>query len=347
MGILAGLVLGVTVALLAPGWVLWMRPGLQPLFAVTMFFLGTLVRREDVSAFATAPGRALSGLAFQYTIMPLSAFGVSLCFDDPVIKSGIILVGCMPGAMTSNVMTALLSGDLILSVTMTTVATLASPLLLALWLPLLLDTQLAVPVASLAWDATWMVVLPVAAGTLLRAFRPAMPRGWDRLATVLASASILAIITLVAAVNRERLEALGPGLALGMLALNLAGYGLAFAAASLRGWPPRQRRTLVVEVGMQNAGLGSVLALSHLGEAGAVPSAFYTILCVFTAACALPLIRRRCDGAPRRPRGPAPGPGRRPCAPGSGGARVRRAPRPGEWSRVPCRPSPPRPRGWR
>jgi predicted Na+-dependent transporter len=56
-------------------------------------------------------------------------------------------------------------------------------------------------------------------------------------------------------------------------------------------WPPTQRRTLVIEVGMQNAGLGSVLALAHLGEAGAVPSAFYTALCVVTAAAALPLLR--------------------------------------------------------
>ncbi len=145
--------------------------------------------------------------------------------------------------------------------------------------------------AALAWDATWMVVLPAAAGIALRSLRPGMPAGWDRAATGLATLSILAIIALVAAANRERLADLGPGLAVAMLALNLGGYGLAFLAARLRGWPPAQRRTLVVEVGMQNAGLGSVLALSHLGEAGAVPSAFYTVLCVFTAACALPMSR--------------------------------------------------------
>lgn len=118
-----------------------------------------------------------------------------------------------------------------------------------------------------------------------------MPAGWDRLATGIAMISILSIITLVAAANRDRLAGLGPGLAVAMLTLNLSGYGLAFLAAWLRSWPPAQRRTLVVEVGMQNAGLGSVLALAHLGEAGAVPSAFYTVLCVFTAASALPLRR--------------------------------------------------------
>ena len=77
-----------------------------------------------------------------------------------------------------------------------------------------------------------------------------------------------------------------------MLVLNLLGYGLAFGVASRLGWSAVQRRTLVIEVGMQNAGLGSVLALAHLGEAGAVPSALYTVLCVVTAAAALPVADR-------------------------------------------------------
>jgi BASS family bile acid:Na+ symporter len=77
-----------------------------------------------------------------------------------------------------------------------------------------------------------------------------------------------------------------------MTALNLGAYLFAFALALALRWPAPQRRTLVIEVGMQNAGLGSVLALAHLGEAGAVPSAFYTALCVVTAAIPLAFRRR-------------------------------------------------------
>ncbi len=100
-----------------------MRDGLRPAFAVTMFFVGTLVRPSEVRIFLAAPHRALIGLLGQYTIMPLCAYCVSLFFEDPAVRAGIVLVGCMPGAMASNVMTALLRGDLILSVTMTTVIT--------------------------------------------------------------------------------------------------------------------------------------------------------------------------------------------------------------------------------
>ena len=292
MPVLIAVLVGAALALFAPQTVLWMRPALQPAFALTMLAVGTLVRPEQVQAFTRTPSRPLAGLASQYTIMPLASGAISLFFDDPQVRTGIVLVGCMPGAMASNVMTVLLRGDLMLSVTMTTLATLLTPLVIAFWLPLLADTRMAVPVASMAWNATWMVVLPVAAGIALRAWQRALPKWWDRAATLVASVAIVLIVLVVVAANRDRLADLGPGLALAMLALNLAAYGLAWLVASGMRWPAAQRRTLVIEIGMQNAGLGSVLALAHLGAAGAVPSAFYTALCVVTASLALPFSAR-------------------------------------------------------
>ena len=292
MLILIGILFGTALALAFPGPVLWLRPILQPGFAATMFFVGTLVRPEQVRVFRRNPARTLLGLLVQYTVMPLTAWAISFAFDEPMVRVGVILVGCMPGAMASNVMTLLLRGDLILSVTMTTVATLTCPLILAFWLPLLADTRLEVPVAALAWSAVWMVVLPVAAGIVTRHLKAKIPGWWDRAAARIASVSIVLIILVVVAGNRAHLTNIGPTLAAAMVRLNLSGYSLAFAAAKLLRWPAQQRRTLVIEVGMQNAGLGSVLALAHLGEAGAVPSAFYTVLCVITVSAALPLIRK-------------------------------------------------------
>jgi len=287
-----GVLIGAMLAFAAPEAFLWLRPVLQPAFAVTMLFVGTLVPPEQLRAFGASPLRPLAGLVAQYTIMPLTAAAVASTFDDPLTRTGIVLVGCMPGAMASNVMTALLRGDLVLSVTMTTLATLACPGVLAFWLPRLADTRLEVPVGPMVWNATWMVVAPVAAGIAFRAFGPALPRYWNRVATGIASGAIVVIILVVVAANHATLAALSAPLAGAMLTLNLAAYALAFVAARLMGWPPEQRRTLVVEVGMQNAGLGSVLALEHLGEAGAVPSAFYTGLCVATASMALPVLSR-------------------------------------------------------
>ncbi len=183
MLILIGILFGTALALAFPGPVLWLRPILQPGFAATMFFVGTLVRPEQVRVFRRNRARTLLGLLVQYTVMPLTAWAISCAFDEPMVRVGVILVGCMPGAMASNVMTLLLRGDLILSVTMTTVATLTCPLILAFWLPLLADTRLEVPVAALAWSAVWMVVLPVAAGIVTRHLKAKIPGWWNRAAT--------------------------------------------------------------------------------------------------------------------------------------------------------------------
>jgi BASS family bile acid:Na+ symporter len=188
-------------------------------------------------------------------------------------------------------MTVLLEGDLILSVTMTTVASLLCPVVLGLWMPVLADTRIELSVWPLMWNAIWMVVLPVGTGIAIRVFFDRVAAWWNRFATIIASVSIVLIVLVVVAANRDRIAGMGPGLAAAMLALNLAGYGLAFVVGKALRWPPPQLRTLVIEVGMQNAGMGSVLALSHLGAAGAVPSAFYTALCVITAAAALPLLQ--------------------------------------------------------
>ena len=257
-----------------------------------MVLVGSLVRAQHRESFRRAPLRPILGLICQYTVMPLTAWLISLGFQEPALQIGIVLVGCMPGAIASNVMTLLFKGDLILSITLTTLATLTCPVILAFWLPLLAGAQLEVPAGSLAVSAVWMVLLPAAAGILLRTYLPKFPPWWDRMAALAASMAIVLIIMVVVAANRERLAETGPFLMAALVALNLSAYGVAYLAGGLLGWPPAQRRTLVIEVGMQNAGLGSVLAMAHLGQAAAIPSAFYTALCVLTAAMGLPLQRR-------------------------------------------------------
>ena len=292
MGVLISVLIAAVAALFLPGAVLRLQPALAPAFALTMVLVGSLVRAEHRESFRRAPLRPVLGLLCQYTVMPLTAWLISLAFQEPALRIGIVLVGCMPGAIASNVMTLLFKGDLILSITLTTLATLTCPVILAFWLPLLAGAHLEVPAGSLAVSAVWMVLLPAAAGILLRKFLPRFPPWWDRMATLVASMAIVLIIMVVVAANRERLAETGPFLMAALATLNLSAYGVAYLAGGLLGWPPAQRRTLVIEVGMQNAGLGSVLAMAHLGQAAAIPSAFYTALCVLTAAMGLPLQRR-------------------------------------------------------
>ena len=112
------------------------------------------------------------------------------------------------------------------------------------------------------------------------------------MATLVASVVIVLIIMVVVAANRGQLTETSQFLMVALLILNMSAYGFAYVMGRLLGWPSVQRKTLVIEVGMQNAGLGSVLAMDHLGPVAAIPSAFYTALCVVTVAMGLPLQRR-------------------------------------------------------
>ena len=102
MWVFVSILVGTLLALRWPEVVLVAKPGLQPAFAVTMLLVGTLVEREQVQAFVRTPLRPLIGLGAQYTIMPLVAGAVSLAFEDSVIRTGVVLVGGMPGAMGVN-----------------------------------------------------------------------------------------------------------------------------------------------------------------------------------------------------------------------------------------------------
>lgn len=266
---------------------LWhtLTPFLNPAFAVTMFFLGTLVEPQHLWALKQKGRWVFLGLLLQYTLMPMTGFLISYLLPQRALKLGTILVGVMPGAMASNVVTVFMGGDLLLSVLATTLATLLSPLMLLLWFPLLSEgISLRLPVLPMVQTTVLTVVLPVIAGILFRLRHPRVGEGFRRFARAIATLTIVFIVASVVAQNHELLKRSGASLILAMGALNFLGGSLAFVATSVfRNLPAQSRYTLVIEVAMQNAGLGSLLALTHLGREAALPSAVYTPLCVFTA----------------------------------------------------------------
>jgi BASS family bile acid:Na+ symporter len=287
---------------------LWLSltPFLNPAFAVTMLFVGILIEPEHLKALKEK-GRSVGvGLLLQYTLMPLLGFIVSHLFSSPALKLGTILVGVMPGAMASNVVTVWMRGDLLLSVLITTMATLLAPLVILFWFPILSGgISLHLPVLPMARSTLLMVVLPVIGGILFRWRHPRIGEKWKSLARTIASLTIVFIVATVVAENRALLLRSGWEILFGMLILNLLGGTFAFLFTRwIPTLHPRGRYTITIEVAMQNAGLGSVLALTYLGRESALPSALYTPLCVITALLFSLWVRRvllRMEGNPRSP----------------------------------------------
>lgn len=262
---------------------------LWALIVVTMFSLGMLVRPEELEPLRQRPWWVVLGVATQVLVMPAAAWMVTRMVPmSSELAAGVILVGCVPGAMASNVLTNAAGGSVAFSVSLTTVATLLSPLTVPTVLWIVADVQAEDPLPVDPIDTAVMlflkVVLPTVVGYFVaRRFEWAR-RQADRYASPVASVALLWIIASVVAGNRERLFDVGATLIAALLVINLLGYAAGFLTASAARLPERFRRALTLEVGMQNAGLGTALAstLYVATPAATIPTAAYTFGCMLT-----------------------------------------------------------------
>jgi BASS family bile acid:Na+ symporter len=260
-------------------------PYLSYLFAVTMFAIGSILPRDEVRQVARRWPTVLGGTAIQYASMPLLAYGIGRLFgfQGPWMV-GIILVGSVPGAMASNVLTLVARGNVSYSLSLTTSATLLSPLFVPLVLWLALSQWVSFPIGDVSWKLCWMVVLPVVAGHLIsRRFAPWYAKAC-LVGPVIANLTILWIIAVVVAKNRRQLADLESVLLVALLTVNLGGYLAGYTGGYLIRLPASMRRALTLEIGMQNAGLGATLATLLFPHAPAIalPAAIYTFGCMFT-----------------------------------------------------------------
>ena len=276
-----------------PGPFVALKDYMDWFFALTMFGIGAVLQVEDFKRIVARPVIVLIGSAAQFSLMPLGAFVLAKIFRlPPEIAVGLILTGSAPGAMASNVMSYIAKADTAYSVSLTTVSTLLCPLLTPGLTFLLARSSLEIPFMRMMVNVIMMVVVPLFIGFGVRHY---LREKIERILPVFPAISVTFIIficSLVIALNRSYLaQVTGIILAAGVV-LNvygmLAGYGVgtAFRMGLAR------RRTLAIEIGMQNAGLGTVLALKHFGEKAAMPAAIFVFICIITASLMAALWQR-------------------------------------------------------
>lgn len=258
---------------------------LWALITITMFALGTLVRPEELRPLRDHPWWTVLGVATQILVMPAAAWLITKIVPMPAeLAAGVILVGCVPGAMASNVLTSTAGGSVAYSVSLTAVATLLSPITVPTVLRVVAGQ---IPDHSLGRSSIQLasfVVLPTIIG-FLGSRNSRRLREWaQRWSSVVASIALLWIIASVVAGNREKLASVSSVLIVALLAINTIGYLAGFGVGRCVGLPDRYRRALALEVGMQNAGLGTALATSLYGVTtiAVIPTAAYTFGCMLT-----------------------------------------------------------------
>ncbi|MEM9727647.1 MAG: bile acid:sodium symporter family protein [Myxococcota bacterium] len=282
---------GGVAALLHPPLFSWfldyglITPGLQ----IIMLGMGLTLEFSDFVRVAKMPFPIAWGVLLQYSVMPLVGWGVSTVFALPTpFAVGLILVCCCPGGTASNVIAYLAKADVALSVSMTAVSTLLAALCTPLLTTWLVGSRVHVDAVGLLWSTTKVVLLPVILGLVMRRF---LPKVTNRILPIAPVAAVLMIVLIVAAILGEQRGAVlesGARLLGAIVTAHVLGFAFGFVLGGLSGGFGNVARTISIEVGMQNSGLGAVLAHAHfVNPLTAIPSALSAIThCILGSAAA-------------------------------------------------------------
>lgn len=252
-----------------------------PLLQIIMFGMGTELSVKDFANVVRMPKGIIVGVIFHYLIMPLVGFAIARSFNFPnEIAAGIILVGCCPSGLASNVMAYLARANLALSVAVTTISTLLAPFLTPLLLQWLGGGLVKINFWAMAWDITKIVIIPIAAGLAFHYLVRGRFKWLDKVLPLLSIGGIACILAIMVAAGRDNLLKVGALLLVATFIHNVAGFFLGYWSARLLRFSEKDSRTISLEVGMQNAGLATGLALTmgKMATAGLAPVIFGPVM---------------------------------------------------------------------
>ncbi|MEM7658293.1 MAG: bile acid:sodium symporter family protein [Bacteroidota bacterium] len=248
-----------------------------PILMVIMFGMGTSMSVKDFAGVIRMPKGVLIGLLCQFTIMPFVGYGLAMLSGfPPEIAAGIILVGCSPSGLASNVMSYLAKANLALSLTLTMVATLLAPIMTPFLMQLLANELVPIDFWAMLWSISKIVIIPVIAGLLFNHFFHGKFPLVDKAMPVISMGGIALVITIITAAGRDSLLTIGLALIGVVIVHNVIGYFLGYWGAKLGGMDEKSCRTIALEVGMQNGGLASGIALEmgRVATMGLAPAVF-------------------------------------------------------------------------
>ncbi len=267
-------------ALVEPAWFTWFSgPWIVWGLALIMLGMGLTLTLDDFRAVARMPKAVALGFAGQYTLMPALGWGLGRAFGlDTPFAVGLILVACCPGGTASNVVTYLARANVCLSVVMTMCSTFAAVFMTPLLTSWLAGTLVRVDAWGLFLSTFQVVVIPVLLGVWANRVAPRLVR---RVQLGLPLVSVITIALICASIIGGSAVAV-QGAALRLLGavfcLHAGGFALGYALARASGFDLKAVRTVSIEVGMQNSGLGVVLARRHFPDPlTAVPCAISSV----------------------------------------------------------------------
>lgn len=266
------------IALFEPWTFKWAAPKVTILLGVVMFGMGMTLRIRDFKLVFQRPRDVFIGALAQFTIMPALAWLLAKGFGlPPELAAGVILVGTCPGGTSSNVMTYLARGDVALSVSMTMTTTILAPIVTPLLTWWLAGEWVEISLSAMMLSIVQVVILPIVLGIIINTFFEATVQKVVTLLPLISVTAIVLIVGGVVSVSSQRIMETGLLIMLVVMCHNLLGYGIGFLLAKLLHMNMAKAKAISIEVGMQNSGLATSLAMLHFGATAAIPGAIFSV----------------------------------------------------------------------
>ena len=252
-----------------------------PLLQIIMLGMGTTMSIKDFEGVIQQPRAVFIGVTCHFLIMPLLGFTLANTFNfPPEIAAGVVLIGCSPSGLASNVMCFIAKANVPLSITVTTLSTLLAPFLMPALMKLLAGQFIEISFWKMMVEIVQIVILPVVVGLVLNRIFHKSALVLNRVMPLISMGGIVLIVAIITAAGRDSLLTVGWTLALCVLVHNLTGFTLGYWSARLFRMDEQSCRTIAIEVGLQNGGLASGIAvqMGKVATVGLAPALFGPIM---------------------------------------------------------------------
>ena len=245
-----------------------LKTTIGPLVQIIMFGMGITLTFADFKRVARQPLKVVIAAVLQFSVMPAAAFVFVWTFGlRGEVAAGLILIGSCPGGTSSNVLTYIAKGNVPLSVTMTAFSTIAAPVMTPLMMKLYAGQYVPVAMWPMMVTIIKIIIMPVIAGILINRYLPRIAEVARTILPAVAMASICIIISITIALARDQLLVVGVALLFAAICHNALGYLLGYYGGRVIGMNRSDCRTVAIEVGLQNGGMATGLALTVMNSA--------------------------------------------------------------------------------
>ena len=273
---LAFIFLFLIVGVFFPSTLLLFKNYIPVFLGLVMFLMGMTLELTDFKKILKKPSLFFFVTFLQFTIMPVAALVLVKTFNiPPELSLGVIILGCCPGGTASNLITYLCNGNVALSIVCTFFSTIVSVFLTPILIFLLSNKNIDIDVISLIKSSFFIVFLPVFFGLIFKIFVPMYK--FLKLLPKISEFFIAFIIGIIFSLNLNLLNQLSYSLFFCIVLHNLIGLSMGFLIGGFLGLSLREKKTISIEVGMQNSGLGMALSILHFSKIVALPSAIFSL----------------------------------------------------------------------